>query len=102
MIFVSIMVFVGHWIDFFQMIKPGVAITAAEAAHHLGGGEAADHGHGVMHTLQAGFTMPGFLEIGTLIGFLCLFLYVFFMRLGQAALVPKNDPYLEESLHHHV
>ena len=25
MIFVSIMVFVGHWIDFFQMIKPGVA-----------------------------------------------------------------------------
>jgi hypothetical protein len=102
MIFVSIMVFVGHWIDFFQMIKPGVAITAAEAAHHLGGGEGAAHGHDVMHTMQAGFTLPGFLEIGTLIGFLCLFLYVFFMRLGQAALVPKNDPFLEESLHHHV
>ncbi len=102
MIFVSIMVFVGHWIDFFQMIKPGVALTAAEAAHHLGGGEGAAHGHDAMHSMQAGFTLPGFLEIGTLIGFLSLFLYVFFLRLGQAALVPKNDPFLEESLHHHV
>jgi hypothetical protein len=101
MIFVSIMVFVGHWIDFFQMIKPGVAITAAEAAHHAGG-EVADHGHAASHAMQAGFTLPGFLEIGTLIGFLSLFLFFVLHRLGKAALVPKNDPYLDESLHHHV
>jgi hypothetical protein len=102
MIFVSIMVFVGHWIDFFQMIKPGVAITAAEAAHHAGG-EMADHGgHAAAHGMQAGFTLPGFLEIGTLIGFLSLFLFFVLHRLGKAALVPKNDPYLDESLHHHV
>ena len=49
-----------------------------------------------------GFTIPGFLEIGTGLGFLALFAYVAFDRLTKAALLPKNDPYLAESLHHHV
>jgi hypothetical protein len=96
MIFVSIMLLLGHWIDFFLMIKPGVLHTAIEAAEHMGV-EGLPH-----HGFAAGFTMPGFLEIGTLIGFLSLFLYAFFAKLAQASLVPKNDPYLEESLHHHV
>ena len=92
MIFICIVVFLGHWMDFFLMIKPGVLHTAHEVA------AAGDHGHGAM----AGFTIPGFLEIGTMIGFLGFFLYFMFTRLSRAALIPRNDPYLAESVHHHT
>ncbi|MEL6391026.1 MAG: hypothetical protein AAFQ02_12785 [Bacteroidota bacterium] len=129
---VSIAVLFGHWLDFFLMIKPGAAHTAHElGAHHDHGTEAAhgadhgvhgggalaetaaDHAHGAadaMHagghhaasTFEAGFTLPGLIELGTSIGFFCLFLYVFYTYLSKANLVAKNDPYLSESLHHHV
>ncbi len=100
MAFVSIAVFFGHWLDFFLMIKPGARITAMEAAAHASG---VAHEAGAHATPFAmGFSLPGLLEIGTMIGFLSLFLYVVFTRLSQASLTPKNDPYLEESLHHEV
>lgn len=98
---VSLLVFVGHWWDFFLMIKPGVLHTAHEVGGHAHG-DVADHaGHAVSH-FTAGFTLPGVLEFGTMIGFLGLFLYVGLNALSKAALIPKNDPYLQESLHHHV
>ena len=93
MFFVSGIVFFGHWIDYFLMIKPGVLHTTME----LSGAE----GHG-SHALGAGFALPGFLEIGLMLGFLGLFLYVVFWQLSKASLMPKNDPYLAESIHHHV
>lgn len=104
---VSIIVLLGHWIDFFLMIKPAALSTATHALH---GQEGHNHGadahgaHGAEHVSNfvEGFTLPGFLEIGTFIGFLGLFLFVSLYTLSKAALVPKNDPYLEESLHHHV
>jgi hypothetical protein len=100
MAFVSIAVFFGHWLDFFLMIKPGARITAMEAAAHA---EGAAHEAGAHATEFAmGFSLPGLLEIGTMIGFLSLFLYIVLTRLSQASLTPKNDPYLEESLHHEV
>jgi hypothetical protein len=100
MAFVSIAVFFGHWLDFFLMIKPGARITAMEAAAHA---EGAAHEAGAHATEFAmGFSLPGLLEIGTMIGFLSLFLYIVLSRLSQASLTPKNDPYLEESLHHEV
>jgi hypothetical protein len=37
-----------------------------------------------------------------MLGFLALFIYVVMTQLAKAPLTPKNDPYLEESLHHHV
>jgi len=80
--------------------------------HGHGAEHAGDHGHGVAEAAHhgaehasefiLGTSFPGFLEIGTMIGFLSLFILVFFMVLSKARLVPKNDPYLEESLHHHV
>lgn len=94
----SIALVFGHWIDFFQMIKPGVYHTAMEAAASASGEAAHAHAHG----FAAGFTIPGLLEIGTFIGFLGLFFYYSFSRLEKAALVPQNDPYLQESYHHHV
>lgn len=103
MLFASVALFVGHWVDFFLMIKPGVLHTAHEIAHHAE--HAIEEAHNAGHHASnyvAGFTLPGFLEIGTFIGFLGLFLYFVFSKLEKASLVPKNDPYLEESLHHHV
>jgi len=123
--FIAAVVFFGHWLDFFLMIKPGALQTAQHASgghgdhgshdsvhgygtadHGLSAGEAAgahagDHAQAVSEFVP-GFTLPGFLELGTMIGFLCLFLYVFYTVLSRASLFPAKDPYIEESLHHHV
>ena len=106
--FVAGLVLLGHWWDYFLMVKPGALITAS---HH--GGHGAEEGHGHAHDaaghgaehaseFMAGFTIPGLLEVGTFLGFLSLFLYVAFNSLSKASMVPENDPYLGESLHHHV
>ncbi len=117
LIFVGLVVIFGHWLDFFLMIKPGALHTAHELAGHHGDAHgAADHGHDMVahaseaghhaaahaSTFEAGFTLPGFLEIFTAIGFLCGFLYFFYTVFSKSNLVAKNDPYLTESLHHHV
>lgn len=95
MVFVAIIVFIGHWIDYFLMIKPGVLHTAQETLAH-GAEHGAEHGMEFM----MGFMFPGLLEFGTMIGFLGLFVFFVFNRLEKASLEPKNDPYLAESLHH--
>ncbi|MEZ4948413.1 MAG: hypothetical protein R2784_03325 [Saprospiraceae bacterium] len=99
MFVIAIVVLFGHWWDFFQMLKPGILITAQESAAH--GAEAGGHGHAAGGFVE-GFTIPGLLELGTFIGFLALFFYVGFHYLSKAALQPKHDPYMGESLHHHV
>jgi len=43
----------------------------------------------------------GLLEIGTFLGFVGLFTLVVSTYLTKASLVPKNHPYLQESLSHH-
>ncbi len=45
MIFVAIFVFFGHWMDYFQMIKPGVV----ETEHHLAHAAHDDHGSDTKH-----------------------------------------------------
>ncbi len=105
--FVAIVVFIFHWVDFFLMIKPGVLHTAHEALGHADHGAADashDHAHAAEHvsSIVSGFTFPGLLELGTMLGFLGFFCLIVFNALGKHALTPKNDPYLEESLHHHV
>ncbi len=51
--------------------------------------------------MTAGYGIPGLLELGIFIGFLALFIFVVLSSLEKASLLPKNDPYLEETLHHH-
>lgn len=92
-IFMSIIILLGHWLDFFLMIKPGVYM---EIAHHAGGGHGEDHALPFL----MGYNIPGLLEIGTMIGFAGMFIFFTLRSLGKAALVPKNDPMLEESEHH--
>ncbi len=84
------------------------SVGHTETAHHEGGAESANlkelkklHER-VYYGFVPGFTIPGFLEIGTFLGYLGLFIYFAFGRLASAPLVTKNDPFLEESLHHHV
>ncbi len=91
MVLVAIVVVLGHWVDFFLMIKPGPLMEA----QHLAGE------HAVVGFVP-GFTLPGLLELGTFTGFLGLFGYFVFKKLTEAPLEPAHDPYLEESLHHHA
>ncbi|MBK6347853.1 MAG: hypothetical protein IPF68_18320 [Bacteroidales bacterium] len=44
----------------------------------------------------------GLIEVGFFAGFAGLFLLVVGKALASADLIPKNHPYLEESLHHHL
>lgn len=72
----------------------------ADEHNHAAGGHDGhghdDHGSGSV----IGFHLPGGVEIGTMLGFLGLFLFIFFNSLSKAGLTPKNDPYLDEGEHH--
>lgn len=87
----------SHWLDFFLMLKPGILHTAHELAAH-----GAETGAGHHGGFTPGFSLPGFQELGTFIGFLGLFFYVVFNRLEKASLLPVRDPYLMESVSHHT
>ncbi len=75
LLIVSIIVLCGHWVDYYQMIMPGTV-----EAHN-------------------GF---GIIEVGTAIGFVGLFTFTVLNALSKKALVAKNHPFLQESLHHHI
>jgi hypothetical protein len=65
----------GHWFDFFNMVTPGVVKQ--------------DGG-------------IGFMEIGVAFIFVAAFLLVALGNLTKLPLFGKNDPMLQESLHHHI
>ena len=72
-------------------------------AHVAGAGhKAGEAQHEEVEASRAGFDFPLLLEVGTMIGFLGLFLFFVFSCLQKASLFPGNDPYIEESLNHHV
>ncbi len=70
---IGILLLYGHWHDLFLMIMPGAV---------------------------GQFAGIGLLELGTFLLFAGIFIAVVFRALSRANLVPMNDPYLEESLHH--
>ncbi|HNQ11618.1 MAG TPA: quinol:cytochrome C oxidoreductase [Bacteroidia bacterium] len=72
---VGVVLIFGHWLDVFIMVTPGVV------GHHW-------------HF--------GWMEIGTMLGFLGAFLYVTKIHLAKASLMPKQDPFMQESLHHSI
>lgn len=96
----SIVIFIGHWIDTFIMVIPGSIVTAS---HHAGAA-VAEHGahaaHGAEHAFAVGHI--GLMEIGTTIGFIGLIMYIVQHFLSKAPLVAKNHPMMEESLHHAI
>ena len=72
---VTIAILIGHWFDFYLMMMPGT---------------------------MRGDAGLGFIELGTALVFLGVFLITFTKGLTKASLVPVNHPFIEESVHHHV
>ena len=91
LMFMAIVIFIGHWLDFYIMVIPGAMVTAG---HH-----AAASGHGAHDAIYGSI---GLMEIGTTIGFLGLFAYITQLFLSRSPLVVKNHPMMEESLHHAI
>ena len=81
---VSIVVLCGHWVDYYQMIMPGVFEFGPKVIDGKPG---------------SGF---GIIEIGIALGFVGLFTYTVLNALSKKALAPKNHPFLQESLNHHL
>lgn len=75
LIFVGTIVFIGHFLDVYMLITPGVLF---------------EHWH------------FGLLEVGLFIGFTGLFINRVLNTLTKAQLIPQNSPYLDESLHHSI
>lgn len=65
----------GHFLDWFQVIMPGVV---------------------------KGKWAIGFTELGMFAGFIGLFLFVVLTSLSKHALAPKNHPFLNEAKQHHI
>jgi len=75
LIFVGTIVFIGHFLDTYMLVTPGVMYEDWDF---------------------------GLLEIGLLLGFTGLFINRVLTALTKAPLVPKESPYLDESLHHSI
>jgi len=73
---VALIIFMGHWLDVYLLVTPGVM---HDAGAHI-----------------------GLLEISMFLGFLGLFVFTVFTQLAKAPLEVKNHPFLEESVHHHI
>lgn len=74
---VSLIIILGHWLDYYMMIMP--------------------------ETVGAKGRGFSFEEVGTFIGFAGLFTFLLLTALSKVkSLVPKNHPFLEESLHHQL
>ncbi|MEO8886490.1 MAG: quinol:cytochrome C oxidoreductase [Mucilaginibacter sp.] len=77
---VCIILIVGHWLDYFMMIMPG---TVGPQSHW--------------------YTEFGLIELGVFLGFAGLFTYLVLNAVSRFKLLaPKNHPFIDESLHHHI
>ena len=74
LVMAGVVILLGHYIDFFNMIMPG---TVGD---------------------QWFIGVP---EIASILFFLGLFIYVVFTALTKAPLLPKRNPFIEESKHFH-
>ncbi|HMN33748.1 MAG: quinol:cytochrome C oxidoreductase [Chitinophagaceae bacterium] len=70
---VAVIILLGHWIDFYQMVMP----STVKENWHL-----------------------GWYEIGIVCGFIGLVIYLVSNKLTKAPLVPQNNPMMKESIIH--
>ena len=71
--FMAMIIFFGHWLDYYQMIMPGTVVQ---------------HWH------------LGWYEIGVVCGFAGIFILATATTLSKASLVPSNNPLLKETILH--
>jgi hypothetical protein len=75
-----IILILGHWLDYFQMIMPG----AVGPQSHW-------------------YTEIGIIETTVFVGFAGMFIYIMLSSLSKfKSLIPQKHPFLQESLHHHI
>ncbi|PWA10163.1 cation-translocating P-type ATPase [Flavobacterium laiguense] len=74
LVMAGVSILLGHYIDFFNMIMPGTV---------------------------GGSWFIGISEIASVLFFLGLFIFVVFSALTKVPLLPKRNPYIEESKHFH-
>ncbi len=84
MVLGAILIIIGHWLDFYQMVVPGAIANMA-------------HGH---HANHPGFV--GLYEIGLGLFFAGLFIFFLFRNLASAPLLQENHPFFKESQVHHT
>ncbi len=77
----AVILMAGMWIDLYLQIMPGSTIS---------------------ETAPLGVNTIGFIEIGTFLGFLGVFIFAVSRSLSKANLIPENHPYIEESLMHEL
>ena len=121
--FISVMVIFGHYLDFFQMVmvepmavphdteyqalnnenmkqKDAESVLYAEVA---GQSDSKSEEQGVANKKDvATYASLGLPEFLMFFGFLGLFLFMTFNALSGKELEVTEDPFLEESLHHHI
>ena len=73
--FMGVLIIFGHWLDFYQMVMPGPLKDHAQMSWY---------------------------EFGILAGFVGTIILVTARQLEKASLVPKNSPFLKESIVHHT
>ncbi len=74
LMFVGTIIFIGHYLDVIMIVMPGTV------GHH--------------------WTGLSWMELGTFLFFLGVFMYVVLTNLSKRPLLVKNHPFLEESKHH--
>ncbi len=72
---VASLLIVFHWVDFYLMIIPSTVHGAAPI---------------------------GYFEIGMALAFAGVFLYSTFRALSKVSLVPQHNPFIQESIEHHI
>lgn len=73
LIVIGLLIFIGHWLDVFNMVMPGTLFDQWEF---------------------------GLLEIGMFMMFLGSFVFTVLRAISKSPLLQKNHPYLNESKHH--
>jgi hypothetical protein len=73
--FMAILIFVGHWLDFYQMVFPGPLKEHVEL---------------------------GWFDIGVALGFIGLVMFLTGRTLEKYPLIARNHPFLKESIIHHT
>ncbi|PWT95947.1 MAG: quinol:cytochrome C oxidoreductase [Bacteroidetes bacterium] len=73
MVFMAVLIILGHWLDFYQMVMPG--------------------------TVGEEFTL-GWFEWGILVLYIGLIMYMVGRALSKAPLISKYNPFLKESIAH--
>jgi len=73
--FMATLIIVGHWLDFYQMVFPGVF----------------KEGEGL-----------NLFDIGIAVGFVGLIIFVTTNALSKRSLIVRNHPFFKESIIHHT